>query len=163
MFTGEVGSYSHRRRLDLDASASRGKHSSLLGIFVIFSRKMFYTINSLSNNCGQGQEPFRRFLLGLAPCFTHEHWTKKSLARTGTVAYLAAASVTTEQRICDAENRCQCYKAFFLRRWRRCQIRTNTQACKASSSATTEKSFKTLAPGVDAIKLFLFVADDEAK
>jgi hypothetical protein len=33
----------------------------------------------------------------------------------------------------------------------------------ALSSATKEKSFKTLAPGVNIIKLFSFVADDDAK
>jgi hypothetical protein len=39
---------------------------------------------------------------------------------------------------------------------------TNTLAYWASSTVTKEKCFITLTPGVDVIKLFSFVADDEA-
>jgi hypothetical protein len=39
----------------------------------------------------------------------------------------------------------------------------NDLAYFASSSATNSKSFTTSAPGVNVIKLFSFVADNEAK
>ncbi len=42
-------------------------------------------------------------------------------------------------------------------------IRTNTVAYMASSSATKEKSFITLTPGVNVIKPFFFITDDDAK
>ncbi len=40
---------------------------------------------------------------------------------------------------------------------------TNTLAYLASSIVTKEKCFITLTPGVNVIKLLLFVADDETK
>jgi hypothetical protein len=41
--------------------------------------------------------------------------------------------------------------------------RTNTLAYLTSLSSTKKKVFVTLTPGVNVIKLFFFIADDEAK